>query len=92
MSPAANGMATVVLHNPSGFTQVVDTGYIIGKASRVSVESPQDAVSRPVIAVEHASCPKNQSCQRHYTEPETRETAGWSAYQPQVMIGLDGHK
>ena len=26
VSLAPNGMATIVLHNPSGFTQVVDTG------------------------------------------------------------------
>ena len=75
VSPAANGMATIVLHNPSGFTQVVDTGSVIGKASRVSVESPQDATSRPVIAMKGASCPENHSCQGHNTEPETMETA-----------------
>ena len=75
VSPAANGMATIVLHNPSGFTQVVDTGSVIGKASWVSVESPQDATSRPVIAVKGASCPENHSCQGHNTEPETMEAA-----------------
>ena len=75
VSPTANGMATIVLHNPSGFTQVVDTGSVIGKASRVSVESPQDATSRPVIAGKGASCTENHSYQGHNTEPETMETA-----------------
>ena len=40
VSPTTDGLARIVFSNTSGFTQVVDGGAVIGEATAVSVESP----------------------------------------------------
>ena len=40
VSPTTDGLARIVFSNTLGFTQVVDSGAVIGEATTVSVESP----------------------------------------------------
>ena len=40
VSPTTDGLASIVFWNTSDFTQVVDSGAVIGETTTVSVESP----------------------------------------------------
>ena len=74
VSPDEDGTAKIVLANRSGFTQVLDSGAVIGQANPVVVETPVSTAQLVANQVQPTQLREDYEAENPLVETDTAET------------------